>query len=242
MLLEQRAIRCTTAHGHVLGFRGTHHDDTERLAQDAKIRQLVRIHAVLSAFSTHVLRATTSPATCWTAPARSPSNRAASARPASASAAAATARLLDFVAATAIRRCCAASRAANRCPIRPGGALHDFPGAVRVARRRAWSVDPDFGKTPTCPPAVRGPAPQAGVACGSRAAARRRAVGRAVLLPASAQASTTKKSRCSQRLARDIAYACDFLEKSERLEFLAYHNPVTGLPNRAEFREACPRC
>ena len=40
-----------------------------------------------------------------------------------------------------------------------------------------------------------------------------------------------------ERLTREIDYAVDFIAKSERLEYLAYHNPVTGLPNRSAFRE-----
>jgi PleD family two-component response regulator len=41
-----------------------------------------------------------------------------------------------------------------------------------------------------------------------------------------------------ERLTGQIDYARDFIAKSERLEYLAYHNPVTGLPNRTAFGEA----
>ena len=39
------------------------------------------------------------------------------------------------------------------------------------------------------------------------------------------------------RLTAEIDYARDFIAKSERLQFLAYHNPATGLPGRAALRE-----
>jgi PAS domain S-box-containing protein/diguanylate cyclase (GGDEF)-like protein len=39
------------------------------------------------------------------------------------------------------------------------------------------------------------------------------------------------------RLTAEIDYAKDFIAKSERLLYLAYHNPATGLPGRAAFRE-----
>jgi PAS domain S-box-containing protein len=40
-----------------------------------------------------------------------------------------------------------------------------------------------------------------------------------------------------ERLTAEIDYARDFIAKSERLEFLAHHNPITGLPNRAAFAD-----
>jgi PAS domain S-box-containing protein len=39
------------------------------------------------------------------------------------------------------------------------------------------------------------------------------------------------------RLTAEIDYARDFIAKGERLEFLAYHHPVTGLPNLTAFNE-----
>jgi PAS domain S-box-containing protein/diguanylate cyclase (GGDEF)-like protein len=39
------------------------------------------------------------------------------------------------------------------------------------------------------------------------------------------------------RLTAEIDYSRDFIAKGERLEYLAYHHPVTGLPNRMAFLE-----
>jgi PAS domain S-box-containing protein len=39
------------------------------------------------------------------------------------------------------------------------------------------------------------------------------------------------------RLTAEIDYARDFFAKSERLQYLAYHNPATDLPGRTAFRE-----
>src|SRR5690606_31563349 len=38
-----------------------------------------------------------------------------------------------------------------------------------------------------------------------------------------------------QHLTGEIDYAIEFMAKSERLEYLAYHNPVSGLYNRVAF-------
>ena len=38
-------------------------------------------------------------------------------------------------------------------------------------------------------------------------------------------------------LAGDISFAVDHIEKSERLNYISYYDPVTGLPNRALFHE-----
>jgi diguanylate cyclase (GGDEF)-like protein len=38
-----------------------------------------------------------------------------------------------------------------------------------------------------------------------------------------------------ERLTSEVDFALDFIAKAERLEYLAYHEPVTGLPNRSGF-------
>lgn len=41
-----------------------------------------------------------------------------------------------------------------------------------------------------------------------------------------------------ERMADDIAYGMAFIERDERLAYLAYHDPLTGLPNRTALLEA----
>ncbi|HTM28855.1 MAG TPA: PAS domain S-box protein, partial [Rhodanobacter sp.] len=55
--LESTASLRVDAEGRVIGFRGVDQDITERLQQEARIQQLARIHAVLSALGNAVLRA-----------------------------------------------------------------------------------------------------------------------------------------------------------------------------------------
>ena len=40
-------------------------------------------------------------------------------------------------------------------------------------------------------------------------------------------------------LAADISFALDYIEKRERLDYLAYYDPLTGLPNRTLFLDRC---
>ena len=38
-------------------------------------------------------------------------------------------------------------------------------------------------------------------------------------------------------LAGDISYALEYLEKNERLDYVAYYDPLTELPNRSLFAD-----
>jgi GGDEF domain-containing protein len=43
-------------------------------------------------------------------------------------------------------------------------------------------------------------------------------------------------------LAGDVAFAIDHIEKQERLEYLAFYDPLTGLANRALFLDRVSQC
>ncbi|MBK7012346.1 MAG: GGDEF domain-containing protein [Xanthomonadales bacterium] len=53
--------------------------------------------------------------------------------------------------------------------------------------------------------------------------------------PAEPQNFDDEELELLQHLTGEIDYAIEFLAKSERLEYLAYHNPVSGLYNRVAF-------
>ncbi len=67
------------------------------------------------------------------------------------------------------------------------------------------------------------------------------AIGVLALYSAEAEVFDDEEMRLLTELAGDIAFALDYLTKSEKLNYLAFYDALTGLPNRALFTERLSR-
>jgi PAS domain S-box-containing protein len=216
----------------LLGFRGICRDVTLRLQQQAKIDQLARIQAVLGALGNAVLRARD------------------------------TEDLLEMACRLAVEQghfraavigmrdadgrlgpsCHFGDAAITSVIVGLGSLPLDAPGPSELPGQRALRegrkvVVPDLSTAPL-PAGVR----SAMLRAGARAQiALPIGVGEPwgvlALYAAQAQEFDDDEIALLEQLTAEIDYARDFIAKSERLEFLAHHNPVTGLPNRAAFQD-----
>jgi PAS domain S-box-containing protein/diguanylate cyclase (GGDEF)-like protein len=233
----ERKVLDSTGHplfdddGTLLGFRGVNHDVTERLRQDARIRQFARIHAVLSAVGNVVLRS---------------SDRS---------------QLLRNACRIAVEQ--GGFKAAGIGVRGADGALHvsstygdadvlaevdpgvpmdlgdesvfrDHPSLVAFRGNRVVAV-PDF-RSSNAPLALRTQMLRNGVRSQISLPIGAEPWGLLALYSDVAREYDARELELLQRLADEIDYAVDFIAKGERLSYLAYHNPVTGLPNRAAFQ------
>jgi PAS domain S-box-containing protein len=221
----------------LLGFRGLCRDVTLRLQQQAKIDQLARIHAVLGALGNAVLRARD------------------------------TEDLLEMACRLAVEQghfraavigtrddsgrlapSCHYGDASITSVIVGLGALPlDAPGPAELPGQRALRE----GRTVVVPALARAELPSGVRAAMLRAGARAQIAlpigvgepwGLLALYASQAQDFDEEEIALLERLTAEIDYARDFIAKSERLEFLAHHNPVTGLPNRAAFEDLLTAC
>ena len=228
-VLESTAIPRLDDAGRIVGFRGVDQDVTERLQQEARIRHLVRIHAVLSAVGNAVLRI---------------HDRQA---------------LLGCICRIAVEQGeFKAARIALATPERTlvMACSHGDPGVIGLVKEldaspfdnAAWQpgiVALRDGRNVI----MRGVA-DAGLRPEWTTGMRRVGIGGQISLPIGAppwgvlglysaepQEFDDEEIALLERLTAEIDYAATFIAKSERLEYLAYHNPITGLPNRSAFRE-----
>jgi len=68
-----------------------------------------------------------------------------------------------------------------------------------------------------------------------------RAIGALALYSGEPGFFNTAEERLLGELAGDIAFALEHIEKSEKIDYLAYYDQLTGLPNRALFNERVAR-
>ena len=232
-VLESTAVPRLGTDGEVIGYRGVDQDVTDRLHHEARIRHLARIHAVLSALGNTILRA---------------ENRA---------------ELMDQVCKVAVDQggfkaaCVGEPRGAQPLALVAGygdprvveligtlgeGALDCSDNEAMRPGVRAYCegrkvIVRDFAQAEGLPEYFRLAAMEAGVAAQVALPIGNPVWGVLGLYAGSVQEFDEDELALLQRMTDEIDYAVSFLAKSERLEYLAYHNPVTGLPNRSAFRE-----
>lgn len=231
-VLESTANPVLDIAGRPTGYRGAHHDDTERIAQEARIRRLARIHAVLSAIGNIVVRASNRNELLHDACRVAVDQGGFRAAGIGEGAADGTLRVVASRGdAVALR-----SAAPNEPMIvRLSGPHHQHPG-VRAFRENRRVVIGDFTYADV-PLALREEMERAGIMSEVALPLGTEPWGVLTLFSESARDYDEEEIGLLERLASEIDHATDFITKSERLEYLAYHNPVTGLPSRSAFRE-----
>ncbi|HSR65609.1 MAG TPA: EAL domain-containing protein [Xanthomonadaceae bacterium] len=214
------------------GFRGICHDITERLQQEAHIRRLARIHAVLSAVGNMALRAADRDelllAACRIAVEQG-----------GFSAAGIGVREGDNL--RVVRTYGNAALLAVAAPDEPmpltGGAYEQHPSLHAFNQSRVVAV-PDFAdREVDVPPALRTTMLERGVRSQISLPLGSPPWGLLALYSDVVRVYDNEEVDLLRRLADELDYAVDFLARGERLQYLAYHNPATGLPNRAAFQQ-----
>jgi PAS domain S-box-containing protein len=218
--------------GRLLGFRGIDHDITERLQQEAHIRRLARIHAVLSAVGNMALRAAGRDelllAACRIAVEQG-----------GFSAAGIGVREGDHL--RVVRTYGNAALIASVAPEEPmplaSGPYAEHPSLRAFNQARILAIpdyaDPDI----SVPPGLRATMLERGVHSQISLPLGSPPWGLLALYSDVVRVYDDEEVDLLRRLADELDYAVDFLARGERLQYLAYHNPATGLPNRAAFQQ-----
>jgi PAS domain S-box-containing protein len=225
-VLESNASPLFDEQRRVIGYRGVDRDVTQRVQQRQKIQQLARIHAVLSALGSAVLRSAESQ------------------------------QVLDQACRIAVEQGGFASawvavRDADRGVSR--AAHHGAPGAIdpideergrvlfggpvaEVLRSGTYTSVPSVAAA-ALPQRLRQAAALAGIRAFIALPLGSKPWGVLSLYSNRPHDFDEDEVALLERLAADIDFALDFIAKSERLEYLAYHSPLTGMPNRLGFRD-----
>ena len=228
-LLESTAQPMLDGTGTLVGYRGIDRDITLRVQQANKIEQLARIRTVLSAHGNAVLRAGNAEEllgmTCRVAVEQGHFMAALIGR-----------KMPDNTLAIAgsfgDEGLIAMMAALGPLPL-------DAPDAETRLTTRAFLqgqriVTPDYSQS-DANPALREAMAQLGVVAHIALPIGTPPWAVLALFSTTPQEYDSAEVELLERLTAEIDHARDFLTKSERLEYLAYHNPVSGLPNRTAF-------
>lgn len=231
-VLESTAIPRLGGNGEILGYRGVDQDITERLQQEARIQQLARIHAVLSAMGNVVLRAdnrdTLLAQVCEVAVRHGQFVAARIGVPSGETGLETAASFGPPPTIRLIEAC--ASRSAEG---QPGDGL--WPG-LRALREARIVVVRGFDEVQHVSAHIRSEVAATGIAAQIVLPMGTPPWGVLELYSPSPHEFNLEEIELLNRLVSEVDYAIDFLAKGERLEYMAYHHPVTGLFNRAAFQ------
>jgi PAS domain S-box-containing protein/diguanylate cyclase (GGDEF)-like protein len=224
-VLESTGEPLLDALGALRGFRGINRDITAHLAQEGRIRHLARLHAVLSALGNAVLRAGTRQgvleAACRVAVEQGGFLAACIREPDAQGGLVTIAGAGDD-----------AALAACAMPGDTGAGASPGPDR-RAIEDAAATIASDLAREAGLPTHARRALAQAGVQALAVLPIGRPAWGALGLYAAAPQPFGPEEVALFERLVDEIDYAVEFIAKSEQLAYLAYHNPVSGLPNRA---------
>ena len=230
-VLESTAQPMLDENGGLAGYRGIDSDITLRMQQASKIQQQARIQAVLSAHGNSVLRARNAEElldlTCQVAVEQGHFKAATIGRQMADNT---LAMVSSFGDAAVIEMIAALGLVALEAP----GAEERL--SARAFRQGQRIITPDYASSDAAP-ALREAMARVGVAAQIALPIGTPPWAVLGLFSDTPQEYDSEEIALLERLTAEIDYARDFMAKSERLEYLAYHNPVTGLPSRTAFNE-----
>jgi PAS domain S-box-containing protein/diguanylate cyclase (GGDEF)-like protein len=231
-MLESTATPRFDADGELVGYRGVDHDITEQLRQENRIQRLVRIHAVLSALGNTILRARTRgellEQACQVAVEQGAFEAACIGVPLKRGG-------LEVVASHGNQAVIALIERFARQSPEESSASHLRPGLLALHEARNVVVR-DVANA-ELPADMQADMLAVGVAAEIVLPIGSPPWGVLGLFAARPQEFDPEEISLLERLTSEVDYAVDFIAKGERLEYMAYHNPITGLPNRTAFQQ-----
>lgn len=231
-VLESTGMPMFDDEGQVYGFRGIARDVTGQLRHETKIRNLARIHAMLGNIGSAVMYARSREdlfqQACRTAVEQGGFKVAGIGELRSDGA-------LHVVATHGDPQVLAVVAPKEPMPIEQTGPYGHHPG-IRAFREKRRQALQDFA-TSDIEPELRQHMLEHGVRSQISLPIGVEPWGLLALYSDDVLAYDDEEVALLQRVVDEIDYAADFIAKGERLEYLAYHNPLTGLPNGVYLRE-----